>query len=354
MRFLRSEAQDRRVYSIYINIPFCRRKCFYCDFVSYTPHGRADIDRYIEVLISEAEEFSTVVDFSALETVYIGGGTPSLLEEDQVIHLVNSLAAVIPLKQAVEITIEANPESLTPEKAALYRKLGFTRLSLGIQSLSDRALAFLGRIHDSTTARRAAGYVKAAGLGLNVDVIYGIPGEPPPDIDGVLELEPDSISCYALTFEGHTFRGRRALSDEEIYDQYSNICRMLKKEGYRHYEVSNWALPGKECLHNLNYWRRKNYLGLGESAASHIEPFRFVSNPNGYELEQLSGSQVRLETVYLGLRTDEGVDASLISSSKLIEDYRQAGLIEVKDSRIRCTEKGMFVLDSIVSALTTE
>lgn len=312
------------------------------------------MDEYLDSLIQEASDFTSLCDFAALETVYIGGGTPSLLSEKQFRYLWESLCALMPLEAAVEKTIEANPESLTPEKTALYRELGFNRVSLGVQSLSDETLAFLGRIHSASQALKAAAMVNQAGLKLNVDVIYGIPGEPPPDMPEVLKLNPDSISCYALAFAGDSFKGRAALSDEEVFEQYMNICRYLKKAGFRHYEVSNWAIPGNECLHNMNYWKRKNYLGLGESAASLIDPIRFVSYPDGYEVEKLSDSQVELEEIYLGLRTDEGVSAEMIENNQQLDDYRRLGLVRTDNGRLICTEKGMFVLDAIVNGLTAE
>lgn len=358
MRFLKSRNEKPAVSSIYVHVPFCRSKCYYCDFYSITVKEDL-LDNYLKTVSAEILQWKDVIDLSKAETFYVGGGTPSLLSSDQLKRLFEAvfLASGSHFK---EITVEANPESLKADKLEALKEFGVTRISLGVQSFNPETLAFLGRIHNEKAALDAAFRIKEEGFELNLDFIYGVPGESlsswKKTLNAAVDLRPDSVSCYAFSVRGNTFRGIPLKTDEEYFEEYVLAVSFLKDHGYIHYEVSNWALPGKECRHNLNYWMRKNYLGIGPSAASLIDNIRFTCKPeldsflasaSLFYFEELNREKIKMEKIYLGLRTGLGVDINELPL-ELCEEYIEQGLLEVKQGRIKATDKGMFVLDSLV------
>lgn len=358
LKYLKSKSEIPAVNSIYIHIPFCRRKCPYCDFYSIT--AKQDLlESYLKAVSAEILQWKDAIDLSRTETVYVGGGTPGLLNPGQLKRLFEAIfsAAGSHIK---EITVEANPESLNKERLAALKEIGAIRISLGVQSFNPKTLTFLGRIHTERAAFNAASMIKEYGFDLNLDFIYGVPGEPlaswEKTLSTAVELRPDSVSCYALSVKGKSFRGMPIKSEEKYFEEYMLAVSFLKEHGYQHYEVSNWALPGKECRHNLNYWMRNNYLGIGPAAASLIDSIRFTckrdldsflnSAPLFY-FEELNQEQIKMEKIYLGLRTSLGVDVGEIKP-ELRDQYINLGLLEVEQGRIRTTDRGMFVLDSLV------
>jgi oxygen-independent coproporphyrinogen-3 oxidase len=369
LRFLGLKVKGSRIGSLYIHIPFCRSKCPYCDFYS-VPQDDPDIyERYLNALMRELSAWKEFVDISAVETVYIGGGTPTALNPPLFEGFFKKLADILECKPA-EFTVEANPESVTEEKVNAMKEAGVNRISLGVQSLDDDALRFLGRIHGSEEALKAVELIRKASVSLNVDIIYGIPGQPFESLletaEGVVRINPESASFYALTVKGNRFRGRMLKSDDEIYQEYEAVCRALSASGYEHYEVSNWARKGFCCIHNMNYWERKPYLGLGPSAASLLDPFRFryipdvkdflSENPSLY-LEELSREQILLEELYLTLRTNRGLiferflDEGLITAKEKMEELVVSGYAFMSEDRFFLTEKGLFLADAIVRYL---
>jgi oxygen-independent coproporphyrinogen-3 oxidase len=308
--------------ALYIHIPFCQRKCNYCDFVSYA--GKEGlIDGYVDALIRELESLrSTVHD--PLSTIFFGGGTPTLLEPRHFGQIINTIICHLSLDIGhSELSVEANPGTADIKKLRALRQLGLNRLSIGVQSFNDQHLKTLGRIHDSATAKRFYQDARDAGFdNINLDLIFALPGqnlnEWKADLEQAIELKPEHLSTYNLQIEEGTpfysaFRiPNSALpSEDEELSMYEHTIETLTANGYRHYEISNFAKPGFECQHNFVYWRNGNYLGVGAGAHSHINGQRW-SNPNCVEeyirdARRITLDETRLatdqrETLFLGLR----------------------------------------------------
>ena len=383
------EKQENRI-GIYVHIPFCVKKCTYCDFVSIpslAPPGR----RYTSCLLRELE---TTIDREGIdpsertiESIYIGGGTPSLIEPDIIEWLIDGIMACFRGSAIPEITLEANPEGLTPERLRAYREAGINRLSIGIQSLDDRLLERLGRIHSSRKAVNAFFMARDSGFdNIGIDLIYGIPGQGVASWRDTLlrtiGLKPEHLSIYALTVEEGTHLWRDIISgrlkrttEQREIEMYRLGVGLLKDAGYIHYEVSNLSLPGFECRHNLRYWLRKDYIGLGCGAHSFLsfpewgrrwwnrkEPEEYMralegslSPVDGYE--RLSRRQAVDETLLLGLRLlNRGIGIKDFSDRFGLDPrdafaYRtgkEMGLVEERDERVVLTERGILLCDEIV------
>jgi oxygen-independent coproporphyrinogen-3 oxidase len=330
-----------------VHFPYCAAKCHYCDFYSL-PGAGADVGGAVEALLAEAELRAP----RSPSTVFFGGGTPSLLAPAELVRLFERLDAISGFRaSAVEVTLEANPESLDSAKARLLRDLGVTRLSLGFQSLRPETLELFGRVHDVEQAFRAYDAARDAGIAnVNVDLIYATPGQTllewEHDLQRVLELAPDHLSAYDLAFEEETrfsrwlAEGRIARAPEELELELFAATRSLTSErGLLAYEISNYARPGRECRHNWNYWRNGPYAGIGPSAASKIGHER-GGNVRSVTLwkralaerghafawsEELAWPERLAETWWLGLRLAEGVEAALARAT--------AGCAELADSR---------------------
>ena len=311
---------------LYVHVPFCRRRCTYCDF-SIAVRRTVPVAAYLSGL---ASEWHRVAPATPVETVYLGGGTPSLLGGDGVAALATCLGVT---RDVAEFTIEANPDDVTPAAAAAWVRAGVNRLSLGAQSFDDGVLAWMHRTHDAAAIGTAVAAARRAGfVNLSLDLIFALPEmlgrDLATDLDRALALEPDHISLYGLTVEDHTPLGRRAArgellaAPEERYEEeYLGLVRRLTADGYQFYEVSNAARPGREAVHNRAYWRLVPYLGIGPSAHSfdgasrrwneaayaqwQARLARGDSPVAGHEF--LGPEQQRLEAFYLGLRTAEGV-----------------------------------------------
>ena len=311
---------------LYIHIPFCIKKCAYCDF--YSLPGRLDsLDTYIDAVIAEANQHAGL-DF---QTLYLGGGTPSLLGPEGLNRLLGGLHRVFDLSHISEGTIEANPESTTPALLKSARSSGINRISVGVQSLTDSELAQVGRIHTADRAVQAVDEAGKAGFkNISVDVILGLPGQDWPSLMITLEtligLDIQHVSLYCLSIEPSTPLGENPPdnlpSDDAQAELYDDACSLLSQRGFAHYEISNFALPGYECLHNLNYWRGGEYLGLGPAAASHLEGKRFKNKADldAYlrdpvaqieEVEELSPEAKAAEEAILRLRLlQEGLEVN--------------------------------------------
>jgi len=360
---------------LYVHVPFCKGKCPYCDFYSITDPGAER--RWARALIREGQGYRA--DFSAFDSLYLGGGTPSVLPDDLLAELLAGLDALRPFASESERTIECNPNDLSPERIECYRSLGFNRISLGIQSLDDTELAFLGRRHRRSDTLRALDWVRERGPNnLGIDLIYGFAGHSiarwRSTLEAVLRYQPQHLSCYQLTLADRTPFGRaaatgqpRLATPEEQADLFLFTAEFLGERGFLHYEVSNFARDSTyRCRHNLKYWSRAPYLGLGPAAHSHRDGVRWW-NPASVEAycravevtgsaaagrEQLSSEQIRLEDLALGFRTREGValeqlDPGAPRTQAAIAELLEAGLATLAAGRLRPTTRGFLVADGL-------
>ncbi len=364
---------------LYVHVPFCRSKCHYCDFYSLTDCTL--IPNWLAALEKEAGVYND--RFGPFDTLYIGGGTPNLLDAPQITALLDCLRRHFSFSPDTEVTLEANPDDLTPEKITLYKDLGVNRLSLGVQSFADGELAFLGRRHHARQTVQALEATRAAGFAnLSLDLIYGLPGQSLENwtktLEQALSFQPEHLSCYQLTYAEGTPLGRRkargevaAATEEEERNFFLCTSRFLEERGYLHYEISNFARksgPGRApCYsrHNRKYWRHVPYLGLGPGAHSFQDGVRWwnVSSVEQYcqslaqgkapveEREVLSAEQLRLEALYLGLRTREGVPLDLLRQTpgweNILGELKKAGLIKVSPDRVVPTLEGFLLSDRL-------
>ncbi len=356
--------------ALYIHLPFCARKCAYCDFVSFP--GRTDqIPAYLDRLAREMEASIGKYGPLAADTVFLGGGTPSLLTGEQMKRLMADVRRFFAVAPEAEITSEANPGTVDAAKLRAFREAGVNRLSLGVQSFDDGLLGTLGRIHTAREAEDAVRMAAEAGFSnLSLDLMYALPGQRmvqwQATLDAALSLPIRHISCYSLIVEDGTpmkalvEANPGLLPDEDAaVSMQHEAARRLGQRGFSRYEISNYALPGFESRHNLVYWRRGDYLGLGCAAHSLMNGRRFsnTASLDNYlagegpgEIETLTERDVFEETVMLGLRTREGVEAALLPADRL-EKLRGAGLMAVENGRARVTEAGADVLNAVILAL---
>lgn len=364
--------------SLYLHAPFCVRRCRYCDF-AVTVDRAPLAGPWIEALGRERVLLEREPDpwwpEAPLETVFVGGGTPSLLGPDAMAGVARVLGGELLSDPALEWTVEANPESLTEELAAAWRRAGVNRLSIGVQSFSGSVLRWMGRLHGADGARRAVAAARAAGFGnWSVDLIFGLPDRLErdwrADLDAVLELGAPHVSLYGLTAEDGTplgrevAEGREALADPERYrDEYLEAAAVLVAAGYEHYEVSNFALPGRESRHNAAYWSGVPYLGMGNSAHSFRDPVRRwnVRDWARYrdllaegilpveDGERVEGETRRLEQRWLGLRTRAGlpIDGLPAGALPLVERWVREGLARREGGRLVLTEEGWLGMDRL-------
>jgi len=362
---------------IYLHIPFCKRKCAYCDFPSTGVWDQELLGLYVDALLVDLHVY--LPSWQGY-TIYIGGGTPSILSLHLMKRLLFGIKELLPHPQ--EFTFEVNPESLTREKLELLQQAGVTRLSMGVQSFNDKHLKVLGRIHTAKEAMEKGEMSKVYFDNLNIDLIFGIPGQSlldlEKDIDTALTLEPVHLSVYSLTLEGDTPLAhrvkRRELSmpyEEQWLRMFRLIPCKLGLHGFRQYEISNFSKPKRECLHNLIYWENGEYLGIGASAVSHLrgrrlfrerEPKRYIEQVlNGkspvVDEEGLSPWRKTLETAVVGLRTIRGIDPWAIEERWGVEKDRLVerlislegeGLLEREDNHWRIPEKLLPVANEIM------
>ena len=365
--------------SLYLHIPFCVRKCAYCDFPSHAGREK-DIPAYVEALKGEIIEAGQNWPNRRVETIFFGGGTPSILTGEQMKTLMDAVFSTFPVAPDAEISMEANPGTLTPEKLAAYRKAGINRLSIGVQAMNDRLLQNIGRIHTTEEAIEAVYMAKAAGFeNINIDLMYGLPGQTIEDFDDTLKkalsLPVTHLSMYSLIVEEGTplharvEAGEQIPGDEETLVMQHTAAEAAAEHGLFRYEISNYAKPGCECRHNLVYWQRGDYLGLGCAAHSLMENARFcntaslseyLSGMRQTDYQPLDETDALTETVMLALRTCEGMDMNAYRSlsgqnfpkkETTIDRLVSEGLAQFKNDRLRLTERGMDVLNAVIEAL---
>jgi oxygen-independent coproporphyrinogen-3 oxidase len=370
---------------IYIHVPFCRRRCVYCDF-DIAVRREIPAGRFLEAVLAELElrlERSEW-DTGHLDTLYLGGGTPSLLPPATLGALVDEVSRrrAGSKNTLSEVTVEANPDDVTSEAAAAWVAAGIDRVSLGAQSFDDDVLRWMHRTHDAAAIVHAVREIREAGArSLSLDLIFGLPEglhrDWANDLARALELEPDHLSVYGLTTEPRTALGRRVdrgstrpAGDARYEREFLQAHETLSAGGFLHYEVSNYAKPGHRAVHNSGYWTGTSYGGLGPAAHSLVNDERCWNVPHwaAYEeamsagrdptagRERLSGRQRDLERLYLGLRTLDGVPASLVArlgGGAVLEAGELRGWLVKDAGTVRLTTIGWLRLDELVTALTT-
>ncbi|MFV8380712.1 radical SAM family heme chaperone HemW [Corynebacterium hindlerae] len=362
-------------FGIYLHVPFCASRCGYCDFNTYTP-GELGMgpEPYLEALAIELELAAERTGDRLVDTVFVGGGTPSMLGSAGLTRVLDAVTANFRLKTGAEVTTESNPESTSPEFFAALKEAGFTRISLGMQSAAPHVLRVLERKHTPGRAVAAAKEARAAGFEhVNLDMIYGTPGETDDDVrrtvEAIMSADVDHVSAYSLIVEDGTAMARKvrkgelpAPDEDVLADRYEIIDNML--DGYDWYEVSNWAKPGGECQHNLGYWRNGDWWGAGPGAHSHIDGTRFynVKHPRRYnetlsraelpikEREVLTAEDIRTERVMLGLRLKEGIPAQWVDAPLAVDKHVRAGLL-TDGERLAVTDRGRLLADGIIADL---
>lgn len=368
----------------YVHLPFCVERCGYCSFntAPYTPGG---LDRFLSALIRECDLAGTApwAPGVTLDTVFLGGGTPSLLDASQMAQVLAHLGARLALEPSAEVTAECNPDDLGVERLTGYRRAGVSRISLGVQSLDDAVLARLDRRHSAGQARHAFAAAREAGFdNVSVDLIYGLPGLDlaawTATVHEALAWEPDHLSAYALTLdEGSLWQatGVGGLPPEEtVTAQYWTLARLAAEAGFEHYEVSNYARPGFRSRHNQRYWRWQEYLALGPGACGflgrvrygNVKPVeRYCSLVEAGRLplqshEVLTERQALAEQLILGLRTSDGIPVERLAERcamerdrlpETLDAWRERELLVEGDGRARLTEAGFLLSDSLFTEL---
>ncbi|MFO7892351.1 MAG: radical SAM family heme chaperone HemW [Longimicrobiales bacterium] len=367
---------------VYVHAPFCARRCGYCDF-AVTVAADPPVDAWAECVGRELGMLADAREWDALEleTLYLGGGTPSLLGVGAVPALLDAVGGRARTDGLAEFTAEANPESFTPELAADWVAAGVDRVSLGAQTFHGPSLRWMGRLHGPDGPGGAVQVARDAGLeNVGLDLIFGLPErlgrDLDRDLDRILTLAPEHISVYGLSVEPETplgrwvAEGRETLPDEDRYgEEYRTVTDRLRAAGYHHYEVSNFALPGKEARHNAAYWRGVAYLGLGNGAHSFVAPERWWNRRDwpAYraaveagelprsDTERLTAEAAKLERIWLGLRTADGLDRAVLGARQeaLAADWERAGWAVIDEDRVRLTPEGWLLLDRLAVELDT-
>lgn len=366
---------------LYVHTPFCVRKCNYCDFCSYPTADAEWRDNYLDTLVAEIDSYKG--RGLSVDTVFFGGGTPSLLsprEFEKICDHINSAFALLP---ETEFTIEANPKTLSLQNLLAYKSCGVNRVSMGVQSIHENELKFLGRIHNRADAFESYKLLRASGIeNVNLDLMYGIPGQSVDNfsktLDEILSLSPEHISLYGLILEEGTpfWSVKDELpipSEDSECDMYYMAQDKLSAYGYSHYEISNYAKAGYECRHNLKYWRCDEYIGVGVSAYSCLDGYRFGNSSDISEYlsaerekykyrEEIDESAAAYEFVMLALRLREGFSLTdyknkfgrdFIDESRRskIKELEELGYIRLISDRIGLTDKGFYISNRILTDL---
>jgi oxygen-independent coproporphyrinogen-3 oxidase len=372
------------IRSLYVHIPFCERKCEYCDFASVA--GLRGVEEYVASLERELEFMAPAAAASSLETIFFGGGTPGLIDPRHITALMGVVRQNFTLAAGAEVTLEANPSSVDAHRVTTWLDAGFNRVSLGVQSLHDPALQFLGRVHDSSCAIAAMRTLRESGVtNLNCDLIYSVPGLTNDlwreTLSAVVAERPDHISAYELTVEPgtplHTSvrRGKvKPVPDAAALEQHWIAVDTLAQDGYTQYEISNFAVPGYECRHNLTYWSNEFYVAVGVGAHGHLpadaaqsvgfgridgvatrywntrKVGRYSDGDWREDCETISEQQHNAERLMVGLRLQRGVTVDDETMNKALT-LADAGLLDVTTGRIVLTRRGQEVLNEVVARL---
>ena len=362
---------------IYIHIPFCVKKCAYCDFCSFENADADFRDKYVDALCREIDSYGEILSGRTIDSIFFGGGTPSLLNENQILRIFGRLREYR-ISDGCEISMEINPKTADKNKLSFLREAGINRLSIGMQSAVDSELSLLSRIH--TRADFEKTYFSARDVGfdnINVDIMTALPSQKRSDVMKTLEylsyISPEHISAYMLKVEDNTpFAGMKLdlPGDDEAAEMYLSVCDFLEKRGYRHYEISNFAKNGRECKHNLKYWQAEEYIGIGVAAHSYIKPYRYEHNRdiNSYidgsfipEREYIGRHEETEEYIMLSLRLDRGIVFSDFfrnfgygienKSLPYMKKIADEGYAVLDADRFVLTDKGMCISNTIICDL---
>lgn len=363
--------------SVYVHIPFCISKCRYCDFNSIALKEPVE-HRYIEALLREISKASA--NAPAIQTVYLGGGTPTILHEELIKRIMDHLFQSFKIHPDAEITIEANPGTLNHKKLAAIRSTGINRISIGAQSFDEKELLFMGRLHKTADIEASVSSARQAGFrNLSLDLIYGLPGQSLDQWQNSLakaaSLGPEHISTYELTIENGTplsddiIMGRFRVPDEDLVsDMYYLAIEKLTDAGYHQYEISNFAKKGFECKHNINYWNRGWYLGFGAGAHSFWNCLRRsnirdisdycdcieTSSDTTDEHTVIDNDEAVRETIFLGLRKLDGIDLSELPADvrlkieKAASELVRSSLVSIENNRLKLTRKGLILSSEVI------
>lgn len=382
------EGVGERPFGLYVHVPFCAVRCGYCDFNTYTAEelGPASVPgasrlTYADAAVAEVRRIRGVLGGRdvRVDTVFLGGGTPTLLPPEDLVAVLAAARDELGLAPDVEVTTEANPDSVTPEGLARLREGGFTRVSFGMQSQVRHVLAVLDRTHDPERVPRAVEWAREAGLQVSLDLIYGTPGESVADwetsLRAALDCAPDHVSAYSLIVEDGTALARRVRrgelpmpEEDDLADKYELADQHLRAAGLEWYEVSNWSTgPGTRCRHNLLYWTGADWWGVGPGAHSHVGGVRWwnVKHPAAYAerlaagvspalaREVLSPEDRRVERVLLELRLRDGLPLGVLDEAgrAAVPDQVAAGLVSVAGDRLVLTDRGRLLADGVVRDL---
>lgn len=355
--------------SIYVHIPFCKKRCTYCNF--YSTVNLYDIDSYIDAVCLEAVRRTTFMHTKNIDTLYFGGGTPSLLTAEQIDRIYTTLCSHYNLSNLSEFTLECNPDDITSEFIKKLKTTKVNRISIGVQSLDDEILTFINRRHTASAAIKAVRMLQDAGYGnISIDLIYGIPNQTfeswQESVRKALELNIQHISAYNLSFEEGTemFRHRgKAPDDEMCLRMYEHLCTTLENNGFEHYEISNFSKPGCHSRHNSVYWNGGEYLGIGAGAHSYNGNIRLWNGEIKREgnilnwldeQEELTEQDKFNDLIVTALRTSDGLDIRLIPPiykpdfERTTEKLKKDGLVKEREGKVSLTKKGIFVSNMIM------
>lgn len=356
---------------LYVHVPFCIRKCKYCDFVSFQ---KKNCDKYLDSLINELEEYKG----EEIDSIFIGGGTPTCLDNDELSRLLSFINSNFNIKPQSEWTVEMNPKTADEKKLLMMRDCGVNRISVGVQSFCDKELEIIGRVHNSREAKESLALVSGIFENFNIDLMSALPSQSIKSfissVDTAISFNPTHISCYSLILEENTplyqmnENGLLMLPDEdEEREMYETVCKKLGEAGYVQYEISNFAKTDRECVHNLKYWQCKEYIGTGLAAHSYIGNERFynTSDMEEYikgnrqaERIKLSDDDMCSEFIIMSLRLIKGIDLSEYKKrfkrdftddyKKEIEKFLKLGMLEYSDGFIRLTREGISLSNSVM------
>lgn len=377
--------ESKRQFGLYIHVPFCIKKCDYCDFFSVPLASKDWLDRYAACAAAEIEQRAISLPDAEVSTIYIGGGTPSLLTGKQLEDIICAVGRNFKVADNVEVSMEANPATLNDVKIREIINAGINRLSLGVQSFSDDDLKVLTRIHNSSDVLKVIEILHARGLkNFNIDLIYGVPGQSIDrwikNLETAIKCEPRHLSAYLLQLEENIPMARdvvsrkiQLLGEDTEYLMYKQTREYLNENGFEHYEISNFCRQGFECRHNLIYWQACEYIGIGPGAVSFIDGNRFINKPQLEEyllslenrsdwpvntLENMSPFELATDAIILGLRLCKGIDIEQFNNRfniDIISEYNRSissginkGLLELKNGHICLTKQGYFLSNEVL------
>lgn len=370
--------------SLYIHIPWCEKKCPYCDFNSHQANKEVDENAYIDALLTDLKSdliyYADALDDRAIQTIFIGGGTPSLFAPDSISRLLSGVKEQLSVADEVEITLEANPSSSEVEKFSGFRQIGINRLSIGTQSFSPEHLKALGRVHNSDEAVSAAISARKAGFkNFNLDLMFGLPQQSVEqslaDLRQAIELQPTHLSCYQLTIEPNTLFYHKppvTPDDEALWEMQQSLQSLLNEHQFNQYEVSAYAQTDRQCKHNLSYWQFGDYLGIGAGAHSKISdknnkverawkikhPTSYIEKPEKLgERKQVQPEQLPFEFMMNALRLNAGFNIELFLQrtaqsidviSHILDKQQNLGLISIENQSVKASTRGKQLLDTIL------